>query len=252
MKTLIALIIIASSFQLAAQPVNQTDAKGKKQGKWEKKYPKSNAYEYKGQFKDNKPVGTFTYYYESNKVKAVIVHDEKTGRSVATMYHETGQLFATGIYRNQLKDSIWDYYGPSGRQSLKETYSKDKLNGRSTVYYVSEDPNDNSMKMAKVSNYVNGVLEGEVTEYFESGTIKSKGKFVAGKLDGLYTINHPNGKAMIIERYKKGSRHGWCSTYDGNGKELGKKYFYYGRELQGEELDRKMKEMKELGINPNG
>jgi len=252
MKSLIVILSLLSCFQLAAQPVNQTDAKGKKQGKWEKLYPKSKVYEYKGQFKDGKPVGTFTYYYENGRTKAVIVHDEKTGRSAATMYHETGQLFGRGIYRNQLKDSIWDYYGPSGRQSLKETYSKNLLHGQTTVYYVSEDANDNSMKVAKVSNYVKGVLEGEEIEYFESGTIKSKGQFIAGKRNGAYTINHPNGKPMILERYKNGARHGWCATYDGNGKELGKKYFYYGRELEGKELELKMKQMKELGINPNG
>lgn len=251
MKWLVLLIVVGFSSVLTAQ-VNQVDSKGKKQGKWEKLYPKSSAYEYKGQFKDDKPVGTFTYYYPSTKVKAVIVHDEKTGRSVATMYHESGVVFARGIYRNQLKDSIWDYYGPSGRQSLKETYSKDKLHGKSTVYYVSEDPNDKRLLPAKVSNYKNGVLEGEVIEYFESGTIKSKCTYVNGAKEGQYVINHPNGKMMILERYKKGERHGWCMTYDPNGKELGKKYFYYGRELEGAELQRKMDEMKKLGINPNG
>ena len=94
---------------------------------WQKSYPKSTAFEYKGQFKDDKPVGTFTYYYPSTKVKAVIKHDEKTGRSAALMYHESGVLFARGIYKNQLKDSVWDYFGPSGRLSKKETYLKDQL-----------------------------------------------------------------------------------------------------------------------------
>ena len=251
MRYLITLIALFGSLSMIAQ-VNQTDAKGKKQGKWEKLYPKTSVYEYKGQFKDDKPVGTFIYYYPSSKVKAVIKHDEKTGRSTAVMYHENGLVFATGIYKNQLKDSIWDYYGPSGRQSLKETYSKDLLNGKSTIYYVPEDPNDKSVKPAKVSNYVKGVLQGEVIEYFESGVIKSKGTYNAGKLEGVYVINHPSGKIMIQERYKKGIRHGWCATYDGNGKELGKKYFYYGRELEGKELEDKMKQLKELGVNPNG
>ena len=34
---------------------NQIDSKGRKQGPWSKTYPKSKVYEYKGQFKDNKP-----------------------------------------------------------------------------------------------------------------------------------------------------------------------------------------------------
>jgi len=250
--TLSILTFLLCCFQLAAQPVNQTDANGKKQGKWQKLYPKnSTVYEYKGQFKDDKPVGIFTYYYPSSKVKAVITHEEKTGRSVAVMYHETGVVFARGIYRNQMKDSIWDYYGPSGRQSMKETYTKNKLNGKSIIYYVPENPENKSLVPAKVTNYVNGVLEGEVIEYFDTGVIKNKGKYVAGKLEGLYTMNHPDGTKMILERYRAGVRHGWCATYDQKGAEAGKKYFYHGKEVKGEELEAKLKYYKEKGIDPN-
>jgi antitoxin component YwqK of YwqJK toxin-antitoxin module len=237
---------------LVGQTINQKDAQGRKQGVWQKTYPKSRAFEYKGQFKDDKPVGTFTYYYPSTKVKAIIKHDEKTGRSAALMYQESGVIFARGIYRNQLKDSIWEYYGPSGRLSKKETYSNDKLNGKTIVYYVPENPEDKSQRPAKVTNYVNDVVEGEVIEYFESGTVKSKATYRNGVKEGIYTINHPDGSKMILERYKKGERHGWCCTYNETGKETGKKYFYYGRELQGKELDEKLRQMKELGINPNG
>ena len=52
--------------------INQKDAKGKKQGVWSKTYPKSKVVEYTGQFKDDKPIGTFVYYYPSSKKKAEI------------------------------------------------------------------------------------------------------------------------------------------------------------------------------------
>jgi antitoxin component YwqK of YwqJK toxin-antitoxin module len=237
---------------LYAQPVNRVDANGKKQGPWEKTYPKSRAFEYKGQFKDDKPVGTFRYYYPSTKVKAVVVHDEKTGRSSAKMYHENGILMAKGIYRNQEKDSVWDYYGPSGRQSLKETYVKGKLHGLTTVYYVPEDPNDKSQKVAKTSMYKNGVLDGDVIEYFETGIVKSKVKYVNGAKEGVMVTNHPNGKPMMTERYKKGVPHGWQLAHDQSGKEIGRKYYCYGELLEGKRLEDRLKQCKEKGIDPNG
>ena len=52
-------------------------------------------------------------------------------------------------------------------------------------------------------------------------------------------------------RYQKGVKHGWAYGYDETGKEIGKKYFYHGRHLEGKILAEKMKQMKELGINPN-
>lgn len=235
-----------------AQPVNRTDANGKKQGPWEKTYPKSRAYEYKGQFKDDKPTGTFTYYYPSTKVKAVIKHDDKTGRSSAVMYHENGLVMAKGIYRNQLKDSVWDYFGPSGRQSLKETYSKDKLHGTSTVYYIPEEVGDKRVIVAKTSVYVNGVLNGDMIEYFDTGVIKSKVTYVNGVKEGIMVTNHPNGKPMMTERFKKGVPHGWQTAHDQTGKEIGKKYYCFGELLEGKRLEDRLKECKAKGISPNG
>jgi antitoxin component YwqK of YwqJK toxin-antitoxin module len=121
MKVLLMLVFLFFGFVSMAQ-LNQTDAKGRKQGEWAKTYPKSRVYQYKGQFKDDKPIGTFTYYYESGKVKAVIKHDAGSARSVAYYYHENGNAMSHGIFRNMKKDSIWLNFLPSGRLSTTETY----------------------------------------------------------------------------------------------------------------------------------
>lgn len=244
------LSLMLGASQLSAQ-INKTDEKGKKQGVWEKTYPNSRAYEYKGQFKDDKPVGTFTYFYPSTKVKAVIKHNEKTGRSEAYMYHENGVLMAFGIYMSQKKDSVWTHFGPTARLSFKETYKNGVLDGQSTVYYVPEDPNDKSQKIAKTSNYKNGVLEGEVIEYFDYGTIKTKCTYLNGEKHGLCISNHSNGKPMIHERYKYGVRYGYFFAFDETGKEIGRKYYRYGSLLEGEALKQWLDECKQKGINPN-
>lgn len=252
MKYLICFLsVMLGSLQLNAQ-ANVTDAKGKKQGEWGKTYPNSRVYEYKGQFKDDKPVGTFTYFYPSTKVKAVINHNEKTGRSEAYMYHENGLLMAFGIYMNQKKDSVWTQFGPSGRLSLKETYKNGVLNGKATVYYVPEDPNDKSQKVAKTSTYKDGKLEGEVIEYFDYGTVKSKCTYLNGEKHGLCISNHANGQPMMHERFKYGIRYGYFFAFDETGKEIGRKYYRYGAVLEGEELKKWLEECKQKGINPNG
>ena len=166
-KYITAVLSLLFIFHFYGQEVNKTDAKGRKQGPWQKTYPDSRAFEYKGQFKDDKPVGTFYYFYPSTKKKAIVVHDELSGRSVAYMYHETGVDLAYGIYRNMKKDSVWTYYGPSGKVSYKETFKEGKLNGKKTVFYVSDDPADKSLRVAMVQHYANDVLQGEEIEYFE-------------------------------------------------------------------------------------
>jgi antitoxin component YwqK of YwqJK toxin-antitoxin module len=247
MKSLLLVAQMILVTCVFAQTVNVKDVNGKKQGPWQKTYPNSRAFEYKGQFKDDKPVGTFTYFYPSTKVQAVIVHGNN-GRSVATMYHENGVVMAQGIYRNQQKDSIWLYYNPSAKLSTKETYSNGKLNGPQLIYYHFENPSDTRVVVAKSTPYVNGVIHGDVIEYFDDNTIKSKVNYVNGKKNGILVINHPTGQPMITERYKDGIQHGWQYAHDASGKVTGKQFYRFGKRIEGKELESYLKQCKEKGI----
>ena len=68
--------------QASIAQVNQVDAKGLKQGLWHKNYPGTTIYMYEGNFKDDKPVGTFIYRYESGKVRAIIENKPNTNLSI--------------------------------------------------------------------------------------------------------------------------------------------------------------------------
>ncbi len=252
MKIPLFLFQFLCVFSFLAQPVNQTDSKGRKQGTWQKTYPDSRVFQYKGQFKDDKPVGTFSYFYPSAKVKAVVKHTEGSPRSVAFFYHENGKLMSAGIYMNGEKDSVWNNYAPSGRLSFKESFKNGQLSGQKTVYYLSEDPSDNSERVSAVMNYSNGKLNGSYKEYYDFGGVRKEGIYVDDKKDGIWKTYFPNGKMMFLERFKKGIQHGWSFGYDEQGNEVGRKYFYYGKNLTGKELEFKMKQLKELGVDPNG
>lgn len=249
MRFLIVIVLCCVSFLGSAQ--NLTDSKGRKQGPWSKTYPGTKVIQYKGEFKDDVPVGTFTYYYENAKVKAIIKHGEGAKRSEAFFYHDNSKLMSYGIYRNQKKDSIWLNFGPSGRLSSSETYVNDVLHGKMTIYYIPEDPNDKSQKVAEVRNYVDGKLDGEYVEYFNTGVVKKKGKYSMGKKIGVWEQYNLGGKRNIQERFKDGMLHGWCYAYDDTGKLVGKQYYYNNKRLQGKELDAKLEYFKKNGIDPN-
>lgn len=246
LNILMLVFVLFGTWQITFSQINKTDANGKKQGPWEKKYPNSLVLEYKGQFKDDKPIGTFTYFYPSNKVKMIVKHNEKTGRSEAFIYHENTLLMAHGIFKDQKKDSVWTHFGPSGRLTTRESFKDGQLHGKQIIYYVPEDPSDKSERVAKVSNFMNGKLEGEVIEYFDYGTVKTKCKYVNGKKQGLCISNHANGQPMLHESYENGVKHGYFFAYDESGKEIGRKFYKYGRELDSEELLKYQEELKKV------
>lgn len=234
-----------------AQKINQTDAKGKKQGVWQKNYDKSKAIVYRGQFLDDKPVGTFYYYYPSTKLKIVIVHDDKSDRSSATMFHENKNIMAKGIYRGELKDSVWSFYDETGRITSSDTYSKGVLNGMRYVYFIPNAVGDKTVKLAKQWNYVNGNQEGEYIEYFDNGVIKGQGNYLHGHKHGRCVTNYTNGKPMVEERFNNGKKHGFQRAYNEQGKELGNRYFRYGQEIKGTTLTKLLADMKKRNVNPN-
>ncbi len=240
MKNLLFFLLIA------VQGISQNviDVNGKKQGQWSKLYPGTRVYQYKGQFKDDKPVGTFMYYYQSSKLKAIVKHIEGSNRSEAQFYHDNGVIMSKGIYFDLKKDSVWSNFGPSGRLSNKETYKADVLNGKKTIFFVSEDPNEKSQIVSSISNYKDGVLEGEFVEYFDGGSIKEKGNYLNGKKSGFWMKYSITGSIMIEECFKEGLRNGWTKSFDESGKEVGKQYYLQGRVIKGKELEVRLNQIK--------
>lgn len=249
LKFFLFLPMIISSLIYAQDEYNQVDSRGRKQGPWRKQYDGINQWQYVGQFKDDKPIGLFTYYYENSKVKAKINHGEGAGRSVAIFYHENGHVMSTGIYRNMQKDSIWTNYGPSGRLSTKETYKNDVLHGQTVVFFVPEELEDKTQRVSEIYNYSNGLIEGEYKRYFENGQLMLKGNYVNNVREGSWTEYHVNGKRAAYYNYSKGLLNGWQMLYDTKELLKDRVYYYQGRLLEGEELEKYLQLLKENGKN---
>jgi antitoxin component YwqK of YwqJK toxin-antitoxin module len=250
MKNLLFLVGLLMSISCIAQ-INQVDNQGRKQGQWEKTFPKSSALEYTGSFVDDKPVGTFTYFYPSTKVRAIIKHNPENGRSEAFFYHENKRLMTYGNYKNYKKDSLWLYYGPSGRISYTENYFGDSLHGIKTIYFVPELLEDKSIRKSREMNYNMGKLDGAYNEWFDNGNKRSSGTYENNIVVGIWEDYHTNGRKMNLIRYKKGLKHGWSVVYNEMGKEIHKVYYYQGQEKSGKDLEFLFKQMKEKGVNPN-
>lgn len=231
--------------------INEVDSQGRKQGEWGKLYEGTRVLKYRGKFNNDKPVGEFIYYYKSSKIKAVINHEEKSSRSVAYYYYENGKMMSHGVFRNQIKDSLWINFSSDQYLSNTETYKSGKLNGEKTVYYIPEDINDKSQTPSAVYIYKNGFLDGKFIEYFNDLRVRTTGQYVNNKKEGIWFRFQTNGKQKSLVRYKNDRIHGWCLAFDTFGKESGRQYYYMGELIKGERLKKRMNQMKSEGINPN-
>lgn len=233
---LLLILVVSAKAQTAT---NVTDDKGQKQGYWVKIHPETKRPVYKGTFKDNKPVGTFTYYYEEvDTIHSIVVFTKKTNVAYATLFHQNGKMQAKGKYLSEKKDSIWCFYDEAGTLLSKEFYTEGKKNGKQTIYYQSGN-------VSEERNFKMDVPNGIYKLYFDDKAVKGEGNYENGKLVGKNSYYFPNGVAAAQGMYNKaGNKHGVWLYKDKNGKIESKDVYDNGKLLNEKEAEEFLKKNK--------
>lgn len=215
---MIIRIITLSTFALSAalchgQPAtapNATDAQGRKQGPWQRNWAESTQLRYSGQFKDDKPVGSFTYYSTQGKVESRVDHYPGTDAAHGRHYHPNGKLMAEGRYIGTEKDSTWNYFDTDGVLRSTENWKTGKLDGEMITYFPDG-------KVAERRNFKNGVGTGVAEQFYADGKPRYHATYVNGEPEGIETFYFPKGNKEIEGTYVNGSRDGRFAYYNEDG-----------------------------------
>lgn len=206
-KQLFILLFISHALCLTAfAQENKKDAKGLKQGAWLKKDANTKVKIYEGSFIDDKPNGLFKYYFPNGKIKAITTYSEKGTKARAILFDALGNKIAEGIYNNEKKDSIWNYYNPDHILISQESYLNTKKNGVWKVFY--EDG-----KLYEEITWMNGQKNGPWKQYFKNGNLKTDAFYNQGELDGSMKFFQPNGKPDMTGTYVNAMRQGAWIEY---------------------------------------
>lgn len=209
----ILILLFFSQSILAQTEYNKLDEKGKKHGVWKGFYEESKRQRYEGTFEHGKEIGVF-YYYDDTKAKAVIAtrtFSSKDNSAYTVFYNQKNSVVSEGKVVNKLYEGEWKYYHKDSKVVMTlENYKNGKLNGLRTVYY----PN---AKIADITNYVNGVKEGNYKKYAESGVILEDSNYKNGEYDGLAIYKDPLDNVVAKGKYVAGKKTGIWQFYE-NGK----------------------------------
>lgn len=223
----IAVLLLSGIVCLHAQT---TDAQGRKQGYWKKTDEKTNKLVYEGLFKDDKPQGTFKYYYPNDTVRAIMKFRQDGKIAYSTLFHPGGKKMAVGKYVNEIKDSVWIYYDEEGVLISKDRYVMGKKDGISYVYYpdgvVSEE-----------RSYKLDVPNGPFRQYYNSKNVKGEGNYINGQLEGKNAYYYPNGVCAAVGYYKSGYKNGPWVMKDKEGKITKKELYKFGQEASTKETE---------------
>jgi antitoxin component YwqK of YwqJK toxin-antitoxin module len=208
MRHFIFILFVFTSLCGSAQTV---DAQGRKQGYWKKQDDKTNKLLYEGQFKDDKPVGVFKYYYPNDSLRAIMNFGKSGQTAYVKLFHMSGKRMAEGKYvGKEIKDSLWSFYDESGTLISKDRFVQGKKNGLSQVYLRDG-------KLAEEKSYKNDLLHGPFKEYFDGVNLRTVGNYVNGQLDGRTVYYYPNGVEVAAGYHKKGLKNGpWIYRTESN------------------------------------
>lgn len=243
MKKVLVILFVIQNFLMFSQTF---DASGKKQGYWKKTDERTGKLIYEGEFKDNKPIGKFKYYYPNDTTTRAVMIFKNDGKiSYAKLFHQNGKRAAEGKYINkETKDSIWTYYDESGTLLSSDTYSVGKKNGKSCVYLV-----DGTLSEEKF--YKNDLQDGVCKQYFDGKTVKSQSNYVNGKQEGRTTYYYPNGTEIATGVYKNGVKNGIWIYKEENGKLKERELYRNGKLASKKEMEEFLSKNKQQQATGN-
>lgn len=214
--TIFGVTLILNSFgqnvgQKGDEIKNYTDINGMKQGPWEVKYPNGQI-AYVGYFKNNKPVGKFTRYYESGKLFSEAYFYDNSKYSSVKMYNTAERVIGRGRYCDQNKDSIWIFYLDNGMQIAQEEYNNGILHGISKTFYY---PSGN---LHEIIPYKDGKKHGLYEKYYSDGRIRMRATYCDGLMCDTMKLYYPSGRIESEIPYKNDLRNGVEINYSESGK----------------------------------
>ena len=183
--------------------------------------PKTGKLASKGAYRNGQPVGVHREYddegnvvsskiYEDGKVLYEGIIDEQ-GRKQGPWKHfyPSGNLKASGRYRDDLKVGEWKYFYPE-EQKLEQvgSYLRGEPDGEWIWYHENEE-------LWRVENYFNGREDGKSIEYNDTGAVIAEGSYVDGYREGdwFFQINDHREEGSYFEGQRTGV---WRSYYLSN------------------------------------
>ncbi len=213
-------MIVSCVLSLTSFAQNETDAQGRKQGKWTKSYPNGKL-QYEGQFKDDCEVGEFKYYNKNGSLKQTIEYkgDCKTG--YAKTFYPKGSLMSEGTYINKKKEGTWIYYAADGKKLNEENYVAGVKEGISsqwdnkgnlleTITYRNGKKNGENYQFLYVEgyqtfNYSDDLKEGAYRNYYANKKVKVSGQYKQNNKDGVWSYFDEAGGKLRTQRWENGA-----------------------------------------------
>jgi antitoxin component YwqK of YwqJK toxin-antitoxin module len=178
-------------------------------------FEKSNILQSIGNYKNNIKYGSYIEYYKNGK-KCIESNYNSKGilNGIVKKYNENQELISIEQYVEGEYDDIQSYY-MNGHIVQEITYSKGVKSGATTIYYYSEDKDDElNGSIIQIDYYKDDIIENNTIYYPKTHIKKSYSNYKDGKLDGFSYTYDENGNEISSIEYKDDKPYNGIISYN--------------------------------------
>ncbi|MCK8141304.1 hypothetical protein MW871_05305 [Flavobacterium sp. I-SCBP12n] len=206
----ITMMLFNYSVYAQVTDYNKLDEKGLKHGLWKGKYDESKRPRYEGTFDHGKEIGVFNFFDDTKKGSLIATREFNSKDNVAytIFYDQKNNKVSEGKVVNKLFEGEWKYYHLNSNLIMTtENYSKGKLEGVRTVYYISG-------KVAEEIVYKNNLKNGFYKKYTEKGTLLEESNYKNNVYNGIATFKDANGDIASTGKFVNGKKEGMWQFFE--------------------------------------
>ncbi len=142
-----------------------------------------------------------SYFFRNGIVVAEGILSENGQRQgFWTEYFADGTLRARGSYTHDKRTGEWEFYYPNGQLEQRGTFDENGLPSGKWLWFYDHGA------LLREEHYVNGLLDGMMTEYDIQGKVLTQGDFIEGLEEGFWFFEH--GDHREEGQYSMGMRNG--------------------------------------------
>ncbi|MBI1287212.1 MAG: hypothetical protein GC178_06495 [Flavobacteriales bacterium] len=243
-----AIIEYRNGYVANRERINRKDKFNQKQGLW-KEFYESRSVKVEGRYKNDKKNGYFkTYDEEGNLVETLKYEDgilipepeELAKLDIKREYYPNAQVKSVGSYNKGVKEGVHREFSMDGKVTGAKIYSKGKVTGEGIVDEAGRRQGPwkefyETGELRSEGKYKDGLREGDWVFYYKDGKEEQRGSYHRGKPDGEWKWTFANGQTWREEVFYDGLEEGLAIEYNDTGKVVSKGNYLSG-EREGEWL----------------
>jgi antitoxin component YwqK of YwqJK toxin-antitoxin module/peroxiredoxin len=207
---------------------------GKQGGRWIYRYGPGGPKKAEGEYRNDKQIGPWTYWYENGSVEWQGTFDEQRINGPTLFGYDNGQRKAVGTFADGFEEDLWSFWTPEGALDQEG----DLARGRPVLRWSYYHPDGS---VAAQGFRRDGERIGLWQFYSESGELSERnfplpegvavvhqawedesvprreGFLVGGRPEGRWVTWHPNGRRRLTGDFAQGRLSGLCLLWNDNG-----------------------------------